>query len=204
MKPTPAKPRIIIAQVEGSGTAATGSATENSICFTSLKPPVLVVVTKIDLMMSPSMDHPPKLAKSVFAAMEALVPVKTLFKISVIVSVTVPAATKLASEEKVAPGVEVGGYRRERQLVENAGILLDVRKTVSNINQHGRSGTRDDVGQLGCMIPTDIHIKRVDVFVALSESHQFRDACRSSGFQTENEAGLTSTGRRNKSRATQC
>ena len=90
MKPTPKKPRINIAQVDGSGTAP---ATENSICFTSLKPPVSDVVTKIDLMMSPSVDHPPKLAKSVFAAMAPVVPVKVALKISVIVTVTVPPPT---------------------------------------------------------------------------------------------------------------
>jgi hypothetical protein len=79
----------------------------------------------------------------------------------------------------------------------------DVRKTVSDINQHVDCGTRNDVGQLGCMVRTYIQIKGVDFFVALSESMQFRDAW-SIRLQTDNEAGLTSAGRRNKSRTTEC
>jgi hypothetical protein len=73
-------------------------------------------------MMSPSMDHPPKLAVTSSFAMGPLVAVKTLLKISVIATVIVPALHQLGSQEKVAIGFEVRECRRERQLVENAGI----------------------------------------------------------------------------------
>src|SRR5260370_28334459 len=74
MKPTPMKPKIIMAHVEISGIAPTAG--ENSICLTSLNPvltpselrSVAVIVT--DLITSPSAEITPKLVKSVLAIAE--------------------------------------------------------------------------------------------------------------------------------------